>query len=373
MMKKWMLFAALLLVLPTLACSFSMDMGGETPEPTSPPPTEPPPTMAPEPMATATTAHEIPTPIPPTPAPPPIAGPAFYDVGVTAEVTDDGAPVGAATQFPQGTTVVYAFASYDGMTDGLQCESVWYQDGEENIRNPFAWQLGESHGPLWIANLTNDDGIYPAQYDWELYVEGDLLATASFVVGGQQPSPALFQDDFSDPDSGWAQGELDGGRVGYRDGAYYVASLVEDTIIWSVAGQSFTDIVIQVEATQAYGGPEDDNSYGVMCRVQSNDDGYLLRISGDGYYSIFKRTGDNYEAVVDWATSDVIRQGDSTNQIKAVCDGSTLALFVNGELLGQGNDSTFTEGDVALVTATYEDAPTEVLFDNLMVNEATAR
>jgi hypothetical protein len=375
-MKKWMLFAALLLLLPTLACSFSVDVGGETPEPTAPPSTEPVPTPTSpptEPAPTSTPTQELPTPMPPTPTLPPVTGPTFYDVGFTAEITDDGQPVGTTAQFPPGTTLVYAFASYDGMTNGLECESVWYRDGQENLRDPFTWQLGESSGPLWIANLSNEDGLRSAEYAWELYVEGDLAATASFVIAEEEPSPILYQDDFSDPGSGWAQGELDGGRVGYRDGAYYVSSLVEATVIWSKAGQSFTDTVIQVEATQAYAGPEDDNSYGVMCRVQPNDDCYLLRISGDGYYSIFKRTGESYEAVVDWATSDLIRQGNSTNQIKAVCDGPTLALYVNGQLLAEGSDSTFTEGDIALVVATYEDAPTEVLFDNLMVSEATAR
>ena len=41
------------------------------------------------------------------------------------------------------------------------------------------------------------------------------------------PAPVLYEDDFSNPGSGWAQSELDDGAAGYRDGIYYMASLTE--------------------------------------------------------------------------------------------------------------------------------------------------
>jgi hypothetical protein len=358
-MRRWILCVILLLALPVLSCSFSLDLGGDAEEPTVAPPPEEIPTAAPE--------QPLPTPVPPTPTTPAIPGPNVYDVFFAAGVTDDGEPVDIGTDFPAGTTVVYAFAGYDGMSDGVECESVWYRDGEEALRNPFTWKLGESASSVWIANVKNEDGLAPAEYAWELYVDGDFMGAANFTVGQEGLSATLYQDDFSDPDSGWADTELDGGRVGYLDGFYYVSSLTKGTLIWVSAGVSLSDVVINVEATQAYAGPDSDNAYGVMCRVQSNDDGYLLRVSGDGYYSIHKRLGDEYVALVDWATSDVIGQGNSRNDIQAVCDGPRLALIVNGQWLAEASDSTFSEGDVGLVVSTYEEAATEVTFDNLVV------
>lgn len=364
-MKKWMLFVVLLLVLPTLACSFSLNMGGETPEPTTAPlPTEEAVGPSPTPLPT----QELPTPVPPTPTPPLISGPRFYDVGFTSEVTDDGAPVSVAERFPPGTTRVYAFASYDGMTDGLECEAVWYQDGQESFRNPFTWSLGESHGPLWIANLSNENGLIPAEYDWELYVDGDLMVTASFVVDEELPSPILFQDDFSDSGSGWEVGDYGTGSLAYRDGAYAVSSLADEQVMWGLANQSFSDHIIDVDATQVSGPSNDNNAYGVMCRVQPNGiDGYMLRISGDGLCSIHKVMDGNAEALVDWTTSEAIRQGNATNHLRVVCDGADLALFVNGELVADATDTSFVEGDIALTATTYEDESTEVLFDNVLV------
>ena len=376
-MRRWILCVVLLLALPVLACSFSVDLGDdETPEPSGPVSTA---TRA-EAASSPAPTQELPTPAlptpttpaPPTPTTPAIAGPNVYDVFFATGVTDDGEPVDIATDFPAGTIIVYAFANYDGMSDGVECESVWYQDGEEALRSPFTWKLGESGSSVWIAYVKHEDGLVPAEYAWELYVDGALKAAASFTVGQGGLSPTLYEDDFSDPGSGWPQEELRGGSLGYTEGAYYITSSARGTSVWIGAGVSLSDVVIDVEATQVYAGPEDDNSYGVMCRVQPNNDGYVLRISGDGYCSIEKRTGEDYEALAGWDTSDQIRQGNSTNDIRVVCDGPSLVLMVNGQVIAQANDSTFAEGDLALIVATYEDAATEVHFDNLEVTHPGA-
>jgi hypothetical protein len=115
-------------------------------------------------------------------------GPSFSDLFFAAGVTDDDEPVDVATEFTGGTTVVYAFASYEGMSDGAQCESVWYLDDEEALRNPFDWVLGES-GATWIANISSDSGLDPGRYDWELYVEEELTVTGGFVVEEKAAPP----------------------------------------------------------------------------------------------------------------------------------------------------------------------------------------
>jgi hypothetical protein len=185
------------------------------------------------------------------------------------------------------------------------------------------------------------------------------------------PPNVLLEDDFSDPDSGWEVGDYDTGSVGYKSGAYFVTSEEEEMVMWGVANQSFDDVVIEVDATQVSAGPDDDNAYGVVCREQGNGEGYYLRISGDGYYSIAKFEGEDVSSLLDsdWIESSAIGQGNATNHIRAVCDGSTLALFVNGQRLAIIEDSTFTSGDIALTATTFEVESTEVHFDNLVVRK----
>ncbi|MCX7683608.1 MAG: hypothetical protein N2508_16835 [Anaerolineae bacterium] len=182
------------------------------------------------------------------------------------------------------------------------------------------------------------------------------------------PSNVIFQDDFSNPESGWEVRKHNQGSVGYKDGVYAVASYSNSKTMWGVANRTFDNIVIEVDATQVAAGPMSNNDYGVVCREQNEGDGYYLLISGDGYYTIIKAQGEKFINLVDWTGSEAINQGNATNHIRAVCNGSSLELSVNGKFLTSVEDSTFTSGDIALTATTYEDAPTEIHFDNLVVS-----
>jgi hypothetical protein len=186
------------------------------------------------------------------------------------------------------------------------------------------------------------------------------------------PGGILFQDDFSDSNSGWDDEDFENGRVGYGNGYYFATSEAEGIAIWGVANQNFADVVIDVDATQVSAPSNDNNAYGLMCRAQSDGDGYLLRVSGDGFYAIHRIVDGDFQPLVNWTTSDVINQGNDSNHLRAVCDGSQLALFVNGEMIAEAEDDTFSEGDIGLTATTFEVDSTEVQFDNLVVAGAAA-
>ncbi|MEE8389206.1 MAG: hypothetical protein V3S14_00200 [Anaerolineae bacterium] len=202
----------------------------------------------------------------------------------------------------------------------------------------------------------------------------NLLPGGAGGGGGAAPSPTpeniLFQDDFGDSNSGWEIGEYEGGDVGYKDGAYFVTSTGMDIMMWGVANRSLDNVIVEVDATQISAGPDDNNAYGVVCREQEGGgSGYYLRISGDGLYSIYKAENEDFTALVDWTTSDAINQGNATNHIQAMCNGSTLELSVNGQRLGSAEDSTFSAGDIAFSATTYEETMAEIHFDDLVVRK----
>jgi hypothetical protein len=182
----------------------------------------------------------------------------------------------------------------------------------------------------------------------------------------------LFEDDFSDPASGWQVGDYADGSMGYRDGYYFINGTTEDKLVEGVANRSLGDVDMQVEATQFSAPDNNNNSYGMECRLQSNGDGYSLLISGDGFYSIQKFSSGSFTKLVEWTRSDVINRGNATNEIRAVCDGSRLALYCNGQLLAETTDSAWSSGDIAFIAASLESEPTEIHFDNLKVYEPGA-
>ncbi len=181
------------------------------------------------------------------------------------------------------------------------------------------------------------------------------------------PSNYLYFDNFTDPNSGWAEGEFENAEYAYTQGSYTIKAISKEMMQWSTAGQTFDDATIEVDATQVDGPANDNTSYGILCRVQENGDGYALRISADGYYSIFLAS-DEFSALIDWTESPFIRQGNQANQIKAICKGSSLSLYVNGEFLGSAEDFTYSSGDVGLAVTTYEELPVKIQFDLFRVS-----
>lgn len=137
--------------------------------------------------------------------------------------------------------------------------------------------------------------------------------------------------------------------------------------MWGLASKLFRDTAVEVDASQVAASDDNNNAYGVMCRVQPNDDGYLLRVSGDGQVAITRILDGKFEDLVEWAASDAVRQGDDTNHLLAVCEGSRLSLTVNGRPVAQTDDTAFASGDIALTATTYTDTPTEIHYQNLIV------
>jgi hypothetical protein len=178
----------------------------------------------------------------------------------------------------------------------------------------------------------------------------------------------LFQDDFSNPSSGWMHGTDSNGNIAdYSKGGFriFVNTNIESYI--TIPHLQFTDVRIEVEASKI-GGP-DDNDFGVVCRFQDEKNFYFFEISSDGYYGIGKFKNDqlillNNEKM---QASEIIHQGNGSNHLRADCNHSELIFYVNGQKLAQINDADFKTGDVGLIAGTFKTPGTDILFDNFTV------
>lgn len=193
--------------------------------------------------------------------------------------------------------------------------------------------------------------------------------TDGLMGEGASSGDVIFSDDFGDESTGWEQGQYETGTVGYESGVYSVVSFGDGDTMWGISNRNFGDVVIEVQAEQVRAPTNDNNDYGVMCRVQENNDAYFLLISGDGFYAILLRADGQFNQLVDWTLTDRFNLGNATNQITAECNGSSLSLTVNGNLLAATEDSTFSTGDIALTATSYEAQETEIRFDNLRVTK----
>ena len=182
------------------------------------------------------------------------------------------------------------------------------------------------------------------------------------------PDTFKLTDDFSQESSGWEIGSFDGGEIGYTLGKYYVTSTGDGSIMWGGAGRSFEDVIIEVDAEQMSAPANNNNDYGIICRLQRDGGGYYALISGDGFFSILRESGgDAYDVLVDWTNSSHIRQGNSKNRLGLSCLGSKISLYVNGQLLAETSDNMYSSGDIGFTATSYEPEGTEIHFDNVVV------
>lgn len=197
-----------------------------------------------------------------------------------------------------------------------------------------------------------------------------FLFLGGLVVACARPTPippggVLFEDDFSNPNSGWNR-DL---ATDYHDGVYQITVSEADTKIWANPARSFTDVIIEVDATTV-AGPM-DNDFGVQCRVKDNNNYYFFLISADGYQAIGKVIkGDvRFLSADAMQYSDAIQQGNVTNHLRASCIGDKLTLTVNGKPAGQVTDDSFADGDVGLMAGSYTEGGVQIAFDNFKATQ----
>ena len=202
-----------------------------------------------------------------------------------------------------------------------------------------------------------------------------VVCALSSCMGGTDlsenttPGAILFEDDFSDQDSGWSHlADEDGYTLYTTDSQYGIYIEEADVFIYDTPGKNFpNDVVIEVDVY----GLSEMSEYGILCRFQKDTrqgNAYFGSITNDGYYGISKVIDDQIELIGmdDLMPSDLIKTWD-TNRIRFDCIGNTLTLYVNGQKLAEVQDSEFQGGDIGLASGSIEDEGGGAMFDNLVV------
>lgn len=210
-----------------------------------------------------------------------------------------------------------------------------------------------------------------------LILAGCLLAGALSACNVLYPVDPLtrlvFQDDFTDRQSGWPERTSWEGQVGYAEGAYRMKIAAPGANLSAALPQTYvfpSDLEIQVDA-RLLGGPL-DNRYGVICRYQNALSYYWFAISSDGYYGIGKMK-DGQASLINTSQmppSELIKKGQDVNHFRVECVQDRLRLYLNDNLLAEQQDAEFTGGAVGFFVGAAAEAGVEVAFEHLTVKEA---
>lgn len=204
------------------------------------------------------------------------------------------------------------------------------------------------------------------------------LAACGGPSGGATPGPpgVIFQDDFSNPNSGWDSYSGADATTDYVEGQYLIA--VEEPLVdvWAHPGLEVADVNVEVDAW--YGAGPINNEFGVMCRYTRAGDGtnsfYFFLVSTDGYYAMGKivrdvRTVLSPEAGSFQPSAAIAQDLEAPNHLVVTCQGSRFSLAVNGTLLGEFTDDELPRGDVGLIAGTFDEGGVRIRFDDFIARQ----
>jgi hypothetical protein len=177
----------------------------------------------------------------------------------------------------------------------------------------------------------------------------------------------IFEDDFSNPPGEWPVYTTTDAASAFTDGKFILWITSPSFTSWAIAGPTFTDVQVEVEASRL-GGPL-PNMYGLTCRAQEKGDFYFFIISSDGYYAIGMAQGGDTSLLGQdmMAFNPAILQDDGSNHLRFDCIDTTLTGYVNGQMVAVTGDGSFTSGYTGVIAGSFDQGGVVVSFDNFIV------
>jgi hypothetical protein len=171
------------------------------------------------------------------------------------------------------------------------------------------------------------------------------------------PSPTLSADDprqrlgspeWLDPfdsDTHWEIYTDDHVSLSVENGVLRMISLqAEVWYSWTLSWPRIEDFYLEAVMTPQTACTAGDH-YGILVRSPSATEGYLFGLSCDGRYSFREWDGQRMRSIISWTSSEHILTGaGQPNRLGVLAQGERIQLFVNGSLLAEVADATYTEG-----------------------------
>jgi len=164
-----------------------------------------------------------------------------------------------------------------------------------------------------------------------------LACSTTSIAESLVPSGGvLYQDFFSNPESGWGNLDNQAGKTGYVEGAYHIFLEQPNLNLWTHPGKNFSAVRAEVSLMPFSGPPS--NRMGVICRLLDDKNFYFFAISADGFYGIGKMKDGQTHLLTggEMLPHNSILTGSQINRLRADCKGNLLSLYVNNILVSSG-------------------------------------
>ena len=192
-------------------------------------------------------------------------------------------------------------------------------------------------------------------------------ATAAPVIDAN----VLYQDNFTNPATGWPEDKFDNYFIGYHEPEYYhieVTSPNSKTTVFEPQKTSFEDntIELQVLTNSTKTAQTGDFRYGLAFR-RSGDQYYAFTISPRTKKWFALKNSPSELTVLAEGTDDNIHDLDTDDSLRVDMQGSNFVFHINDEIVGEVKDADYASGEIGFYVESFDSANTHIHFDNLVI------
>jgi hypothetical protein len=210
-----------------------------------------------------------------------------------------------------------------------------------------------------------------------VHVHFDTLTVRDFEAPPAQGGeiPVLYEDNFTNPATGWAERKFDNYFIGYHEPEYYhveISTPNYKTTVFEPEKESFNDFTaeLQVLAVAAKSAPEGDFRYGLAFR-RSGDQYYAFTISPrTKKWSVLKSSPSGFE-VLQEGSDESIHNLDEEDFLRVDAQGPNFLFHINDKLIAQASDEDYASGEIGFFVETFDAALTHVHFDTFTIQDLT--
>ncbi len=194
-----------------------------------------------------------------------------------------------------------------------------------------------------------------------------LLAISTGLISGCAPQQTqgiqlgapIFQDDFTNPQSGWYVYKADSSKGGaYEQGDYSIWSIGRNKVVVlnPKTNQELGNFAVEVDLrkTTTLNGA----LMGIIYRLDKDGNYYQFAITDNRTFYVGRAGGQGLERQIQPETpSDVIKPANEYNHLKLVCSGENQDFYINGSKLATITDNTSLKGELGISFGNW--APSE--------------
>ena len=183
----------------------------------------------------------------------------------------------------------------------------------------------------------------------------------------------LFQDNFSNANSGWSPRADEKIVKAYIEGEFSINMKVPEIskLSLNLNGGMFKAIHLEVTARDVSRSTSAKPGFGLVCFLNDSQNYYAGGIAGDGAYILIQTTQGKTKIISGdgkgWSGSKAITQNAKSYRVGLDCNGKEIVLYVDGKLIVKASGEPITEGVVGLFTSTFDQGEAEVRFDDFVV------